>query len=144
MTRTHKALNTGVSFIEIAFAVLCLGVLLVPVSSIFTQGSTNTIRNRNEVLAQQHAANLMNCALLIPYDDLVVGSAIDYKTLNLNVSGGQIDLSVEEELFSRHMTVTEETSPSWKYSYKLITVNVSWQEPSGIERNISIAGLVSK
>ncbi|PKL49230.1 MAG: hypothetical protein CVV42_06800 [Candidatus Riflebacteria bacterium HGW-Riflebacteria-2] len=138
--------NRGFSFVEILFAVACLGILLVPVFKMLGQGTTGVSRNRNEILAQQHASNVMSYAFFLPYDHefLKVSPPRDVAALEAVLGGNRFDLGMAESQFSRTVAVSEVRPPDWKHTYKIVTVVVRWQENNGLNRNIKLAGLVSR
>jgi type II secretory pathway pseudopilin PulG len=68
---THKSQFfpfKGFSFVEILFAIVLLGALIAPIFTLLNQSSTGTVQNRNDILAQQHATNLLAYAYSLPYD----------------------------------------------------------------------------
>lgn len=136
----------GFSFIEIMFAMLCLGILLVPIFKMLKQGTTGTARNRNEILAQQHASNLMSYAFFLPYNHefLKVSATRDIGALEVDFAGNKIDLSMNESQFRRTIAISEVKTEKWPHTYKIVRVAVSWQEPNGPNRSLKLAGLVAK
>jgi type II secretory pathway pseudopilin PulG len=137
--------RSAFSMVEILFAIIALGVLLAPLFSVFRQGSTGTIRNRNDILAQQHASNLLAYVYSLPYGH----SFLDEGTREVNelkITAGAVELSLdmEEELFRRTIEVKEYKPGDWHFSYKLVTVRVNWKNSSEIPGEIKIAGLVSR
>ncbi len=138
--------NKGFSFIEILFAMICLGILFVPIFKMFGQGTTGVTRNRNEILAQQHASNIMSYAFFLPYDNdfLKVGPPVEVATFEAVLGGNRFDLGIAEPQFKRTVAVSEVKPPGSKHAYKVVTVEVRWQEPNGQNRHIKLAGLVSK
>ncbi|MBU1106618.1 MAG: hypothetical protein KKB51_08140 [Candidatus Riflebacteria bacterium] len=145
--KTTRPVNCrAFSFVEIMFAIICLGLLAAPIFNMFGQGAKGTIRNRNDILAQQHASNLMSYAFFLPYnhDFLDVSAPRDTGSLQVDFGGKTLDLSMEDPQFKRTIAVSEIKPPDWKHTYKVVTVVVRWQEPNGLNRRIKIAGLVSK
>lgn len=136
----------GFSFIEIMFAMLCLGILLIPIFKMLSQGTTGTARNRNEILAQQHASNLMSYASFLPYEHefLKVCAPRDLGALEVNFAGNKIDLGMDKKQFRRTLVVSEVKTKEWPHTYKIVRVSVYWQEQNMPNRCIKIAGLVSK
>lgn len=145
--KTSRSLNQrAFSFVEILFAIICLGVLVAPIFNMFGQGTKGTIRNRNDILAQQHASNLMSYAFFLPYnhDFLKVCAPRDTGSFQVEFGGKTLDLSMEEGQFRRTIQISEVKPTDWQYTYKVVTVVVRWQEPNGLNRRIKIAGLVAK
>ncbi|HAE39712.1 MAG TPA: hypothetical protein DCG57_13925 [Candidatus Riflebacteria bacterium] len=147
MKNRIKKARQAFSFIEILFSVICLGILIVPIFNMFQQGSRTTTQNRNDILAQQHASNLMSYAFFLPYDHdfLKVSAPRDTGSFQVDFSGQTHDLGLEDGKFRRTIEVSErKRSADWKYDYKIVTVIVRWQEANGLDRHIKIAGLVTK
>lgn len=144
--KTHAKTGQGFTFVEILFAMVCLGILLVPVFRMLGQGSAGVVRNRNEILAQQHASNIMSYAYFLPYDHefLKVSASRELTALETNLGGTSVDLGVNEPGFRRTLQVSEVKPTAWKHAYKIVTVVVRWQERSGLNRHIKLAGLVAK
>ncbi|MEW6709508.1 MAG: hypothetical protein AB1403_06750 [Candidatus Riflebacteria bacterium] len=125
--KTHGRL--AFSFVEIMFAVILLGILLVPIYSLFSQGSHGAIQSRNEILAQQHASNLLAFLHLFPYDH-------EFLTPVFKREFGRLDLVLESEalnlepepLFKRFLTIKEISPTNWSRKYKIITINLEWSE----------------
>ncbi|NLF97708.1 MAG: hypothetical protein GX569_13300 [Candidatus Riflebacteria bacterium] len=136
----------GFSFVEILFAVACLSILLVPVFKMLGQGTTGVSRNRNEILAQQHASNIMSYAFFLPYDHefLKVSPPRDTGSFEAVLGNNRFDLGMPEDQFRRTVAISEVRPPNWKHSYKIVTVVVRWQEANGLNRNVKLAGLVSR
>jgi len=139
-----KRAKCGFSFIEITFTLLIVGALMIPVLNIFSAGSHITIRSRNDVLALQHASNLLAYAYTLPYDALLTQAVTIVNDVEVDISGEMVSLGMPEPIFTRTVQVTEVTPANWKYSYKLVEVAVSWEESNGINREIKMGGLVSK
>jgi hypothetical protein len=139
-------LKRGFSFVEILFAMACLGILLVPVFKMLGQGTTGVTRNRNEILAQQHASNIMSYAFFLPYDHefLKVGPPRDTGSFEAVLGSDRFDLSMAENQFQRTVAISELKPAAWKHAYKIVTVVVRWQEPNGLNRNVKLAGLVTR
>lgn len=142
--------SRGFSLTEIMVACLALGIMLIPVFMMFSQGSAGTTKNRNDILAQQHASNLLAYATSLNYDDtfLKTGSQeVNEKKVNSS-DGTEIDLSISEDIFKRSMEIKEYTFPGFTYAYKLITVSVKWSQTgdkkSENNREIKISGLLNK
>ncbi len=134
------------SFVEILFAIIALGILIAPIFSMFSQGSSGTVRNRNDILAQQHASNLLAYAFALPYDHamLETGPAREVGELNVPAGSEVLPLGMEEEMFRRTIEVGEVKPVDWRFSYKTVIVKVAWKEANEVLREIQIAGLVTR
>ena len=138
--------SRGFSFVEISFAIICLGFLISPIFRMLNQSSSGTVQNRNDILAQQHATNLLANAYSLPYDHpfLTPGPARAVKNLEVPANGTVCDISVTEDVYLRTIEVFEQAPVNWPHAYKILTVRVKWKEASESAREIKIAGLVTK
>ncbi len=136
----------GFSFVEILFAVVLLGFLIAPIFTLLNQSSSGTVQNRNDILAQQHATNLLAYAYALPYDDafLSPGPAREVKELNVSANGASLNLGMEEEMFTRTLEVDEQKPVDWPHNYKILTVRVKWKQANESAREIKVAGMVSQ
>ncbi|MDD2624460.1 MAG: hypothetical protein PHQ02_06525 [Candidatus Riflebacteria bacterium] len=142
--------SQGFSLTEIMVACLALGIMLIPVFMMFSQGTAGTTKNRNDILAQQHASNLLAYATSLNYDDAFLKAGLqEVKEKKVNSSDGtEIDLSISEEIFKRTMEIKEYTFPDFTNAYKLITVSVKWsqagEKANDTKKEIKISGLLNK
>ncbi len=136
----------GFSFVEILFAVVLLGFLIAPIFTLLNQSSSGTVQNRNDILAQQHATNLLAYAYALPYDDAFLnpGPARTVKELNVVANSASLNLGMEEEMFTRTLEVDEQKPADWPHAYKILTVRVKWKQANESAREIKVAGMVSQ
>lgn len=141
-----KRSGRGFSMVEILFTIIALGVLLAPVSSIFSQGSSGTIRSRNDILAQQHAANLLAYACSLPYEHefLKPGSATEVGELKIMAGDTELSLGMDDEPFHRTIEISEIKPAGWQFSYKIAVVKVDWKHAGEKPFSIQIAGLITQ
>ncbi|MFZ2957350.1 MAG: prepilin-type N-terminal cleavage/methylation domain-containing protein [Candidatus Ozemobacteraceae bacterium] len=142
-----KNTSRGFSFVEVAIAILVLGIAISPIFSIFSRGSVGTIQTRDEVLAYHAADELLAWAQTKSYSDadLGVGNRKSFPKLIFNqVSGGTIMTAVDSTRFERVLNV-EEFSPggSLPFVYKVLTAEVSWKT-GGISRQIHMTTILYK
>ncbi len=144
----------GFSLVEICIVCGVLAVLMIPVFAMMSKGSSVTIRNRNEILAQQHALNVINYCNITPYDDDFLKPTGDegrpITDLKINLSNGiVIDMGMQDEDFykiaSRTIAVKEfNAGDSWPNKYKIVTVKVQWQQIGEQKpRSVSMSGLLN-
>lgn len=130
----------AISLIETLMAIVFLLAIIGPIAGLFSQSVFGTILNRDEMLANDYAADLMSIARALPYDELPV---VERMHLNYMV----VDNYSEKELepgFNRYITISEFTSvDSSQFDYKVITVEVEWKS-SGVKRSISMPGLIMR
>ena len=119
--------TVGFSLIEILFALALFSLLIFPVFNMFSHGSVGIVQTRNEVLAQQHASNLLSYLSIFPYnhENLKVGER-DFDQLELKMDVESIQLGVEK-LFRRKVKIIEIKPADWPLTYKVVSVVVSWK-----------------
>ena len=145
-TKKNCGYCSGFSFVEVLFAIILLGVLIAPFFTLMTQSSSGTVQNRNDILAQQHATNLLAYAYSLPYDHnfLNAGAARTIKDLSVTANGASLDLGMEEDIFTRTIEIDEQKPADWPHAYKILTVKVKWKQANESAREIKVAGLVSQ
>lgn len=145
-TKKKCGFSSGFSFVEVLFAIILLGVLIAPFFTLMTQSSSGTVQNRNDILAQQHATNLLAYAYSLPYDHnfLNAGPARTIKDLSVTANAASLDLGMEEDIFTRTIEIDEQKPADWPHAYKILTVKVKWKQANESAREIKVAGLVSQ
>ena len=154
--KKHKISKKAFSLVEICMVCAILSFLWIPFFTLMTKGSSNTIRNRNEILAQQYASNVIAYCNILKFDDdflketdeKIIGSG----TLNLTVSNDiKINMDITEEGFSKIATRTisiRDYDPGdsisyFPYKYKIVSSKVEWLQPGEtMTRNVTVTGLV--
>ncbi len=147
--KNHKALgynrnpSNGFSLVEVLFAVVCISLLFIPVYSIFSHGSYGTVQVRHEVVAQQHAANLLAYLYLFPYEHTNLTPCVDkeFTDLDLEMGAESLDIALEKE-YSRRLSIAEFSDGTWPVNYKVIKVSVSWSELEKKQQKLELCGLV--
>lgn len=136
--------SNAFSFVEIMIAVICLAVVLIPLTTMFSAGSSGTVNNRNHILARQHAANLLDYSYSLAYSDEFLKPGADRNAVTVSFKAGSDDLTLNmESIFSRTISIEEVKPADWRYSYKLIKVSVTWFESKNNKKEITMTGVVS-
>lgn len=145
MMKINIRLKYAFSFVEIMFSIILIGVLLVPVYSVFSHGTFGAIQSRNEIVAQQHASNLLAFLHLFPYDHSFLNnvSSREFSELKLKMESEALNLE-PEPMFRRTLTVKEFSPANWQRRYKIITIGVAWQETGGKKRELKVSGIKFK
>lgn len=120
------------SFVEVLIAIICLALVMIPLTTMFSFSSSGTVQNRNDILARQHAANLLDYSYSLPFDHqfLKPGTDRDVPSVSLVSAGEELKLDMES-IFTRKISIEEVRPANWKYAYKLIKVKVSWKLDAG-------------
>ena len=139
----------GFSAIEICVVGAILTVFLIPVFTLMTRGSSGTIRNRNEILAQQYASNYIAFCNVAPFDseDLVEVNEKNCNELNIDFKdGSKINVDKTEENFKRLVSIKDYPATDDRpYKYKVVTVKIVWEQlGEKKKRELIMSGLVTE
>lgn len=127
----------GLSLLELALAVLVVGLTVGPVYLLIRQGSTGTVQTREEVLAYQAAADVIDAARGLDFGHpMLADGTRECPELPLLAAPVRLD-----GRFRRTLTVTTETVPGLPYRYKVVQVEVAWQT-TGPAQSLVTTGLV--
>lgn len=144
MIKTSYHKRVAFSFVEILVAITCLAIVMIPLTSMFSLSSSATIRNRNEILARQHSANLLDYSFSLPYNDKFLKPVSNKPVQMISLkSGSDVLLLVMEDIFTRTLTIEEVKPKNWKYSYKIIKVKTSWFEKTTNKKEQILTALVT-
>jgi hypothetical protein len=83
------------SFVEILVAVVCLAMVMIPLTTMFSFSSSGTIQNRNDLLARQHAANILDYAYSLAYDDSFLEPVSQKSVVTVSFSSGSEELVLD-------------------------------------------------
>ncbi|MGM0600155.1 MAG: type IV pilus modification PilV family protein [Candidatus Rifleibacteriota bacterium] len=132
------------SFVEILVAVVCLAMVMIPLTTMFSFSSSGTIQNRNDLLARQHAANILDYAYSLAYNDAFLEPVSQKSVPTVSFNSGSEELVLDmEEIFTRSVSIEEVKPVDWKYSYKLIKVAVTWNEGKTEDEELIMTGVIS-
>ncbi len=145
----------GFSFVEITIVTGIMALLSVPIFSLMSKGTSGTFRNRNEILAQQYASNIIAFCNAKEFDDDSLKAVTDKIITNgdvyeITAGDNKINLDITEDYFNkiatRTITIKDfDGSDKWSCKYKLITVKVEWQQPDELKpRNVTLNGIISE
>ena len=132
------------SFVEILVAVICLALVMIPLTTMFSFSSSGTIQNRNDLLARQHAANILDYAYSLAYDDAFLEPVSQKSVPMVSFTSGSevLELGIED-FFTRTVSIEEVKPADWKYSYKLIKVKMSWDEGKKEDEEMIMTGVIT-
>lgn len=134
------------SITEVMIAVLIIAACLAPIFFVFSKGAAGTQQTRDEVLAYNHATELLDFALSKPFDSsfLSVGDKRDANVIEVTPTTGEAFTLKIDERFHRTLSVVAPTTPtSVPYAYKVLVAEVSWNT-ANVKRHISMTGLVHR
>ena len=142
MKRNRNSQRFAFSLVEISIVCVVLLVLLVPVFTLMSRGSSNTIRNRNEIIAQQYASNLIAYCNAVPFNDEYLVETEGKSVTEITVNN---KIEKVEENFTRTLSVKNFTNDVTGSNYKLVSVKVEWQQPGEAKkRSVILSGLVTE
>lgn len=124
--------------VEVALGILLLGIAVLPLFTLFRQGTTGTVQTRDEVVAYGLAADVLHLARGLPFDDPLLAPGQREVPALAQVAG-----SATDPRFGRSLAVTEgqATGDRVPYRYKVLVARVAW-ESGGVARAIRLTGLV--
>lgn len=154
----YRKNKKGFSLAEICIACGVLVTLLVPVFTLMSRSSSGTIRNRNEILAQEYVSNIISYCNLLSYDAdfLKVDSSGEVtkeigeiKMNKIICKSEDVKIELADELSKivkkKTIKVKEFAEDDWPCKYKVITVMVEWQQPGETKtRNVTMSGMVTE
>ena len=142
-----KIIKFGFSLVEICIVCGILAAFLIPVFTLMSKSTSGTIKNRNEILAQQYASNVIAFCNVAPFDSDILKEADSLVISDTGNTLGGIELELPEELKNiakKTISVKKVNQDKLPYEYKIVTVKVEWQQPGdNKKRNVTITGLVS-
>lgn len=113
--------RAGISLVEVAVAILLTGLAIGPLYEAIVAGGRQSVATREEVLACGHAADVLDYAQGLPFDDpfLAVGTRdcpqLPGRTLPL------------PDRFRRTVAVAETRVAGSPWRYKVLAVRVAWE-----------------
>ena len=114
--------KAGVSFVEVAIAILILGLVVLPIMSVFEKGAAGTMQTRGEMLAFNFAADLAGYVKAVPFDDIMLKAVATAIEVRQHPWGGPVD-----PRFKRTIRVEDfHPNPTWPFLYKIATIEVLW------------------
>jgi hypothetical protein len=132
------------SFVEILIAIICLAMVMIPLTTMFSISSSGTIQNRNDILARQHVANLIDYACCLPYNHSFLKPVNEKQVDSVSINSGTEQLALDmESIFTRSISIEEIKPAGWKYAYKVLKVKVKWIEARNKTKEIEMTGLIT-
>lgn len=149
------------SLVEISIVCGVLMILLIPVFTMMSQGNKSTVQNRNELLANEYALNIISYVNLINYDDIffqhydsnysLLGDELILddghgKKINLNDLGESFEglRNLKPEVYIKIIDNPGNTS-NWSYKCRVVSVKIEWKEPGLTNKQvIEKTGLVTE
>lgn len=146
MIRKRKK-TSGFSIIEICIVGVILTVFLVPIFTLMSRGSSRTIHNRNEILAQQYASNYIAYCNVLPFNSekLAEVEEKDINELNIELKNDVINIDKTEDIFKRFVSIKDfPRTDKRPFNYKVVTVKIEWQQLGEKKREFIMSGLVTE
>lgn len=136
-----KRQNKGFSFTELVIAVLLLSIGLLPIFWFFSRTNVGTQKTRDEVLAWQYAAELIDYSIARGFagNELTDTNGVEVREITVGSEKTSIENKFTRRLFVRPLA--PEHNSAWPCRYHSITSEVSWMAESQ-QRNIKLTGLL--
>jgi hypothetical protein len=125
------------SFVEVIVAILLTALAVGPVYYVINHSAAGTVMTKDEVMAYQAAADVLEYLRSIDYDAPFLQPGHYRPCQSLPVAGGEMAL---DSRFRRTVTIVETAPADAPYRYKIVVVRVSWQVP-GATRTLELPGL---
>ncbi len=146
-------LKKAFTLAEICIACGVLMALLVPVLTLLSKGSSGTILNRNQIMAQEYISNVIAFYNARPFDDdeLKAKDGDETKPIEeeLKITNMGITIKVPEELSKlvkkKTVQIKDFSNSDMPYKYKLITATIVWLQPGETKnREVTMTSLVTE
>ena len=131
----------GFSFAEVIVAIMILSIGLLPIFWFFSRTNMGTIKTRDEIMAWQYAAELIDYAKARGYagNDLTDDQGVEIRTITV----GDVVSEIEDR-FSRRLIVkalSPDHNSEWPCLYRTLTAEISWMAETRL-RSLRLTGLV--
>lgn len=131
----------GFSFIELTVAITILVIGILPIMWFFSRSNLGTIKTRDEVYAQQYAAELYDYVIASGFNAYAPTGEEGINVPSITLEGETITI---EERFQRKLIV-ENLAPShstvWPLSYRTVCVEVFWAADQQ-QRSLRLTGII--
>ena len=131
----------GFSFVEVVVAITILTIGILPITWFFSRTNAGTIKTRDEIYAQQYAAELYDYvaaqgfAATLPTGD--TGSEVPSITIN------EETISIEPR-FNRRLTIADLApahNTEWPLVYRTVAIEISWVADQQ-QRSLKLTGII--
>jgi len=139
----NMRLSAGMGMVEIAVALLIVGLAMVPIYSMITHGSSGTVQTSQEVQAAIYANNLLEAVKAASdFDDDPLLQPCESREVPelLGTQSRRLEPIPMNPRFKRFLSVAEERPDGYPYRYKIILAEVRWDGPGGV-KSLRIPGL---
>ncbi len=131
----------GFSFVEVIIAITIMAIGLIPIMWFFSRSNVGTIKTRDEIYAQQYAAELYDYVIASGFSACTPTgeSGIEVPTITI-----EDETIAVEERFTRRLIVAELApahNSEWPLQYRTVAVEVSWTADQQV-RNLRLTGII--
>lgn len=131
----------GFSFAELVVAVLILGIGILPIFWFFSRTSIGTIKTRDEALAWQYAAELIDYSMARGYEATALTDENGIEVREIIVGS---DRTTIDDRFGRRLYVKAlrpDHNSEWPCLYRTVTAEVTWTVDTQ-PRSLRLTGLL--
>ena len=131
----------GFSFIELVVAITIMAIGLMPIMWFFSRSNVGTVKTRDEIVAQQYAAELYDFVIASGFAAFSPTGAAGIEMPAITVDGETLSI---DERFNRRLIV-EDLAPThnteWPLLYRTLAVEVSWLAEQQ-QRTVRLTGIM--
>lgn len=133
--------HQGFSSVELMVAIMILAIGLLPIFWFFSRSNMGTIKTRDEILAQQYAAELIDYAMARGFAANAVTGDAGSEIKEIEITG---EKTTVEDRFVRKLYVKDlrpDHHSEWPCRYRTLTAEISWQAETQ-QRSLRLTGLI--
>lgn len=133
--------NRGFSFVEVVIAITIMAIGLIPIMWFFSRSNVGTIKTRDEIYAQQYAAELFDYVIASGFNAYPPTGDAGIDLPSITLEGETITV---DERFTRRLFVADLApahNSEWPLQYRTIAVEVSWTADQQ-QRHLQLTGIM--
>ncbi|OGK07938.1 MAG: hypothetical protein A2W80_03275 [Candidatus Riflebacteria bacterium GWC2_50_8] len=137
----RKTCRHGFSFVELVVAITIMAIGIMPIMWFFSRSNMGTIKTRDEVYAQQYAAELYDFVIASGFNAYSPTGEAGVEVPALTLADETISI---EERFSRRLIVEDLApahNPDWPLLYRTVVVEVNWIADQQ-QRSLKLTGII--
>ncbi|MBU1105502.1 MAG: prepilin-type N-terminal cleavage/methylation domain-containing protein [Candidatus Riflebacteria bacterium] len=131
----------GFSFIELVTAITVLSIGLLPIMWFFSRSNAGTVKTRDEIVAQQYAAELYDFVIASGYDAFAPTDEAGIEIPSITIDGETLSI---DDHFKRRLII-EDLAPThnteWPLLYRTLAVEVNWLAEQQ-QRTLRLTGII--
>ncbi len=116
----------GFSFVEVVIAITIMAIGILPIMWFFSRSNVGTIKTRDEIYAQQYAAELFDYVIASGFNSFPPTGDSGMEMPVITIEG---ETTTIEDRFRRRLIVADLApthNSEWPLQYRTIAVEISW------------------